>query len=101
MGRRHGADRRGGVMSEMVKRTPLQEVCETITTSLGPQIQQALPAKVTLERFTRATLTAVQQNPELITVDKRSLYNSIVRCAQDGLLPDGREAALVIFSEKG
>lgn len=89
-------------MTGLVKRTPIQEVCETIASpEFGNKLAQALPQNVTLDRFTRVTLTAVQQNPEVITADRQSLYNSVIRCAQDGLLPDGREAALVVFNQKG
>lgn len=86
----------------VVKRTPMQEVCETIASEdFGRKVAQALPPNVTLGKFTRVTLTAVQTNPELITADRQSLYNSVIRCAQDGLIPDNREAALVIFKTKG
>jgi recombination protein RecT len=87
---------------QVAKRTPMAEVCQTIASQeFGLKIRQALPPNVTLNRFTRTTLTAIQQNPELITADRQSLFNSVIRCAQDGLLPDGREAALVIFKTKG
>lgn len=89
-------------MTAMVKRTAMQEVCETISgQDFGVKLAQALPSNVTLDRFTRVTLTAIQQNPEIITAERGSLYNSVIRCAQDGLIPDGREAALVIFKVKG
>lgn len=89
-------------MTELATRNPLQEVCTTIASQeFGEKIAQALPPNVTLDRFTRVTLTAIQQNPELITAERQSLYNSVIRCAQDGLIPDGREAALVLFKVKG
>lgn len=82
--------------------TPMMEVCTTIAgDEFGAKIAQALPGNVTLDRFRRVTLTAIQQNPEVITANRQSLYNSVIRCAQDGLLPDGREAALVIYKVKG
>jgi recombination protein RecT len=45
-------------------------------------------------------MTAIQNNPDLANVDRRSLFGAIVRLAQDGLLPDGREAAIVMFGDK-
>ena len=45
-------------------------------------------------------MTALQQNPKLIEVDRRSLFNALKRCAQDGLIPDGREAVLVIYKDR-
>lgn len=80
----------------------MQEVCEQIESpAFGQKLAKALPPGITLDRFTRVTLTAVQQNPELITADRGSLYTAVIRCAQDGLLPDGKAAALVIFNVKG
>lgn len=87
--------------TELEKRTPMQQTLATITSeNFIAKIRNALPENVSPERFVSVTVTAVKQNPELITADPDSLYNSIVRCAQDGLSPDGREAALVIFSGK-
>jgi recombination protein RecT len=45
-------------------------------------------------------MTAINGNPELRNADRTSLFASITRLAQDGLLADGREAALVIFNTK-
>lgn len=45
-------------------------------------------------------MTAIQNNPDLAGADRSSLFGSIVRLAQDGLLPDGREAAIVMFGQK-
>jgi len=65
-----------------------------------PQILAVLPAHISLQRFERVVITAVNSNPELAKADRRSLFNACVKSAQDGLLPDGREAALVIFNTK-
>ena len=67
---------------------------------MRPQLSVALPAHIPVERFERVVLTAVNVTPELIQADRRSLFNACQRAAQDGLLPDGREAALVIFNTK-
>lgn len=76
---------------------------EVIRQNLGkmaPQFKAALPAHVSVEKFTRVTMTAVQNTPALVNADRASLFGSIVRLAQDGLLPDGREAAIVMFGNK-
>lgn len=65
-----------------------------------PELLKALPAHMPVENFERTIVTAVNQNPELAKADRRSLFNACVDCAQDGLKPDGREAALVIFNTK-
>lgn len=68
--------------------------------AMAPEFKAALPAHVTPEKFTRVAMTAIQNNPDLQNADRRSLFGAIVRLAQDGLLPDGREAALVMFGNK-
>lgn len=62
------------------------------------QLRMALPAHIDPEKFQRTVITAAQANPDLLRADRQSLFLSIMKCAQDGLLPDGREAALVIFN---
>lgn len=56
----------------------------------------ALPKHIPAERFKRVIQTAVANSRDLLEADRRSLWNACMRCAQDGLLPDGREAALVV-----
>jgi recombination protein RecT len=63
------------------------------------QIQAVLPTHITVEKFERVALTAINNNPDLLAADRRSFFNSCQRAAQDGLLPDGREGALVIFKD--
>ncbi|RDI73334.1 rect: recombinase, phage RecT family [Gaiella occulta] len=86
----------------VARRDPVAEVCTTIASKeFEAKIVQALPDGVTPARFVRTTLTAIQQNPDVVKGTRQSLYNAVIRCAQDGLLPDGREAALVVFRAKG
>lgn len=63
----------------------------------------ALPSHITPDRFQRTVITAVNLNPDLLRADRRSLFNACAKSASDGLLPDGRDGALVIFNtrEKG
>ena len=66
------------------------------------EFANALPAHVKPDHFIRAALTAIALNPKLLEVDRRSLINELMRCAHDGLRPDGREAVLVIYkSQRG
>lgn len=64
------------------------------------EIAKVLPKEIDTDRFIRTTITAVQMNPELLYADRRSLIASCMRAAQDGLLPDGREAVLNIYKTK-
>jgi recombination protein RecT len=61
------------------------------------QITNALPPHIPVARFSRVVMTAVQANPKLLRCDRQSLFNALMKCAQDGLLPDGREAAIVPY----
>ena len=65
--------------------------------SMENQFQAALPAHIPVERFVRVLQTSVQQNPDLLKCSRRSLWNSAMKAAQDGLLPDGREGAIVPY----
>lgn len=65
-----------------------------------PNLQDALPADIPVQRFKRVLVTAVSQTPELLYADRRSLFNAAIKCAVDGLIPDGRQAALVVFNTK-
>jgi recombination protein RecT len=62
------------------------------------QIQLAVPEGVSPRQFLRAAATAVLDNPKLAAANLRSsLLQATLKCAQDGLIPDGREAAFVIY----
>jgi recombination protein RecT len=69
-------------------------------TQMEPQLQSALPAHVPLERFKRVVVMAVQKAPDLLDADQRSLFLACQRAAADGLLPDGREGAIVLFGKQ-
>ena len=88
-------------MNEMTVKTenPLVKLNEQLEQRL-PQFQAALPAHIPVERFKRVLLTAIQQNPKLLTADRPTLFTSSMKAAHDGLLPDGREGALVIYNTK-
>lgn len=68
--------------------------------SMDGEFKAALPSHISLELFKRVATTAINKNPDLIGADRRSLMGACMLAAQDGLLPDGREGAFVIFSKK-
>jgi recombination protein RecT len=78
---------------------PMDAMRSTLT-KMSPEFQAALPPQINVEKFIRTTLTAVQMQPDLLMADRRTLLGACMKAAQDGLLPDGREAALVIFNSK-
>lgn len=66
---------------------------------LRPEIA-ALVGKELVDRYVRVCLNAVQANAAILDADRRSLLLACVRAAQDGLLPDGREAVFNIYRTK-
>jgi len=72
----------------------------TAIEKMAPQFKAALPSHVPVERFVRTTLTAVQTNPQLMQADRRTLFAAATKAAQMGLMPDGREGAIVTFKDQ-
>lgn len=67
---------------------------------MGPQFKMALPPHIVPDKFIRVVVTAVQGNADLLNVDRGSLFGACMKAAQDGLLPDGREGAIIKFRTK-
>jgi recombination protein RecT len=63
-------------------------------------IAEVLPQHLSIEKFKRAALIAVTNNPNILKADRQSLFTSLQRCAVDGLVPDNKEAALIEFNTK-
>ena len=78
---------------------PLSKLRAQVT-ALTPELRNALPSHIKPEKFQRVVMTVVQQQPDLLDADRRTLLGACMKCAADGLIPDGREAALVIFNKK-
>jgi len=64
---------------------------------MEPEYAKTLPSHISPEKFVRTTITAVSSNPALLKADRNSLMAACMKAAQDGLILDGREAALVMF----
>lgn len=75
-------------------------VCENIQ-AMTPKFQAALPAHIPPEKFVRTVLTTIQLNPDIANeCEPQSIYNECTKAAADGLIIDGREAALVKYNVK-
>lgn len=59
-----------------------------------------LPANVSFEAFKNAAVVAFTDNPLIAQCDMSTVFKSLRRLAAAGLVPDGREAALVPFKTK-
>lgn len=69
--------------------------------NLTEKKELALPSNVKPEAFQNAAIVAVQDNPQILDCSQESVFKSIRTLAAAGLVPDGREAALVPFFAKG
>lgn len=76
------------------KQHPLVKVREQFE-GRQSEFASALPAHIPVERFVRVVMTAIQINPQLLDAPRVELFNAAMKAAQDGLLPDGRDGALV------
>lgn len=80
------------------RREPTQiDVLKNHLSSRADEFKLVLPGHITPEKFQRVVATAALQNPQLLECNRQSLLLACMKLAQDGLLPDGREAALVPF----
>lgn len=89
-------------MQEVTRSTEMPLAIRTLRDDLHKMEEQfrfALPPHIPPARFIRVCMTAVQNQPKLIACTRQSFFNACMKCAQDGLLPDGREAALVPYGE--
>lgn len=77
------------------KRTPM-----TIAQGLKPQLRETLPKHIDPDAFARTIQTALQVQPDLMQATPRSLMVACMKAATDGLILDGREAALVMRNVK-
>ncbi|MED5549761.1 MAG: recombinase RecT [Pseudomonadota bacterium] len=68
-----------------------------------PQIAEALPPSVTADKFRRVASTALARTPmlqECMESNPKAVLLALSDCAADGLLPNGKEAALVPFNDR-
>lgn len=79
----------------------LTTVCRSLADpAMAEKFKSVLPAGVSLDRFTRVTITAIQQNPSVLDADRTTLYNSCISAASRGLMPDGKDGVLSVFNTK-
>lgn len=76
--------------------TPIDAFRGTVD-RLGDEFCKALPKHIPVEKFQRIVMSSVTASPGLLQKDRTSLLASCMKAAQDGLLLDGRDAALVTF----
>jgi recombination protein RecT len=96
---RHYTDGPDSSAGEIIER-PVGNVRERAVAIIDPlndELHNMLPAGIKLERYKSAFLTAVLRDRDILTCDAPSIRLALLKCANDGLVPDGRQAALVRF----
>lgn len=83
--------------------TPIGQIC-TALDQMGRSLDESLKGTgISTDRFLATAKTAVQTHMDkdrLASADRQSLYLAIKKSAGDGLMPDGREAALVVYGNQ-
>jgi len=79
--------------------TPMEELKGTLI-KMQDQFALSLPKHIHPDKFIKAAETAIMMKPELLQLDRPSLFVALNQAAQDGLLPDGREAAIIPYKGK-
>lgn len=85
-------------------RDPKKDAIAEARNQIGQMKQsfiEVLPKTIASDKFIRTASTLLYLKPELTApnVNRQSLLLALVRCAADGLMPDGREATITIFNE--
>jgi recombination protein RecT len=84
-------------MAETTK--PGQELAIVVDVQrMESQFELALPEHVSPKRFVRTVVTALRKDSRLAKASRESVLSACLKCATDGLMPDGHEAALVVYN---
>jgi recombination protein RecT len=78
----------------------MSKALPAVIEAMEPEFAKALGATVPSARFVRIAKSAINSNPDIANAERTSLLASIMSAAQDGLVIDGKEAAIVIFKGK-
>lgn len=75
-------------------------VVDQVITGEQSAIAAALPEHIKPEKFAQICATAAMVNPDLYQCSYQSLAKAFIQSAKDGLVPDGKEGAIVIYNKK-
>lgn len=85
-------------MSEIAQRNPSAELADWATgDERRSELATLVPDGVSVERFAGLTRTALLKNPGLLKADRASLWLALRASAAAGLVPDGKQAAIVVY----
>jgi len=86
-------------MSNGTKKNELMIMRDFIN-SRRSDITLALPPDIKYEQILQAITVSAALNPDILACTKQSLYFAVLHACRDGLLPDGKEGAIVPFKDK-
>lgn len=75
----------------------VRDQASLLVEDISTDLRAALPSNIPYDKFRAHFLTAVANNPEILTCDLQSVKTALMKSAVDNLVPDNREAALVPF----
>jgi recombination protein RecT len=78
--------------------TPYEEV-KTNLAKMDDALRGTLPKSIESEKFRNTVMLAIKSKPDLLKANRNSLYVACMKAAADGLILDGREAALVKYGD--
>lgn len=78
---------------------PAQALKKTVQ-NMDKQFAAALPKHIKTEKFVRVVMTAIGLNSKLVEAERNTFFSACMKAAQDGLLPDGKEAAITTYNTK-
>lgn len=67
---------------------------------MSGEFEKVLPKAIPSAKFMRSVMTTIQLNPGIVAADSKSILSCCMKAAADGLVLDGREAALVVYRGK-
>ncbi len=66
----------------------------------SPEFAKIAPPNVDNERFMRAAKSWMMSNPDIARCSKSTIMFALMKCAKDGLLPDGKQAFINVFLDR-
>lgn len=86
-------------MSEARALAPIDRLSQQIAKMEG-EFAKALPKHIPSAKFVRCVQVAIKLNPGIAACEPASVMGACIKAAADGLILDGREAALVMYGNK-
>lgn len=86
-------------MAEVKTLAPIDEMKGSVV-RMEPEFAKVLPSHVSADKFVRTVITALQTSPKLVEAIRSTFYKACMDAATDGLLPDGREGAIIPYKGK-